>query len=71
VCWCGGSRSVRRLGGLLPQSVWHGRIWTYNLWGCDCVKLTLERKPVRIGSDDAKSLAKFLGERTGLSALAE
>jgi hypothetical protein len=48
-----------------------GRGWTYNLWGYDCVKLTLERKSVRIGSDDAKNLAKFLGERTGLSGLAE
>jgi hypothetical protein len=43
-----------------------GRGWTYNIWGFACVKLTLGRKLIRIGTDDAQGLAKFLGERTGL-----
>ena len=44
-----------------------GRGWTYNLWGFDCVKLNLGRKIIRIGSDDAANLARFLREKTGLS----
>ena len=44
-----------------------GRGWTYNLWGFDCVKLTLGQKIIRIGTDDAENLAKFLRERTGHS----
>jgi hypothetical protein len=43
-----------------------GRGWTYNIWGFSCVKLTLGRKLIRIGTDDAEGLAKFLWERTGL-----
>lgn len=43
-----------------------GRGWSYNIWGYSCVKLTLGRKLIRIGTDDAEGLAKFLGERTGL-----
>ncbi len=43
-----------------------GRGWTYNIWGFDCVKLTLGRKIIRVGTDDAENLAKFLGEKTGL-----
>jgi hypothetical protein len=37
-----------------------GRGWTYNLWGFGCVKLTLGRTVVRVGSDDADSLTAFL-----------
>lgn len=37
-----------------------GRGWTYNLWGFGCVKLTLGRKIVRVGSDDVDNLARFL-----------
>ena len=37
-----------------------GRGWTYNLWGFNCVKLTLGRKIVRVGSDDVENLARFL-----------
>ena len=48
-----------------------GRGWTYNLWGFDCVKLMLGRKIIRVGTDDAENLAKFLRERTGLSGHAE
>ena len=44
-----------------------GRGWTYNLWGFDCVKLTLGRKIIRVGTDDAEDLVKFLREKTDLS----
>jgi hypothetical protein len=37
-----------------------GRGWTYNIWGFDCVKLSLGKKIVRIGTDDAPGLAAFL-----------
>jgi hypothetical protein len=37
-----------------------GRGWTYNLWGFGCVKLTLGRKVIRVGSDDVENLAAFL-----------
>lgn len=47
------------------------RGWTYNIWGFDCVKLTLGRKVIRIGSDDAENLAKFLREKTGSKGLSE
>ena len=47
-----------------------GRGWTYNLWGFDCVKLTLGRKVVRVGTDDAENLAKFLGEKIGQASAA-
>jgi hypothetical protein len=44
-----------------------GRGWTYNVWGFACVKLTLGRKIVRVGTDDADELAKVIREKTGLS----
>jgi len=37
-----------------------GRRWTYNIWGLGCVKLTLDAKTVRIGSDDVENLLAFL-----------
>ena len=40
-----------------------GRGWTYNIWGFDCVKLTLGRKVIRIGTDDAENLATFIREK--------
>jgi hypothetical protein len=40
-----------------------GRCWTYNVWGFACVKLTLGRKIVRVGSDDAEGLAKVIREK--------
>ncbi len=46
-----------------------GRGWTYNIWGFGCVKLTLGRKIIRIGSDDAENLAKFLREKLQASGL--
>ena len=51
-----GRTDHRRLGNpLLP-----GRGWTYNLWGFGCVKLTLGRKVIRVGTDDAENLVEFL-----------
>jgi len=44
-----------------------GRGWTYNLWGFDCVKLTLGRKVIRVGTDDVDNLVAFLRARTRLS----
>ncbi len=38
-----------------------GRGWTYNLWGFECVRLTLRGgRTVRIGTDDSEGLAQFL-----------
>jgi hypothetical protein len=37
-----------------------GRGTTFNIWGFDCVKLSLGRRVIRIGSDDAENLASFL-----------
>ncbi|MGD0898443.1 MAG: hypothetical protein ABR915_11445 [Thermoguttaceae bacterium] len=37
-----------------------GRGWTYNLWGFGCVKLSLGRKIVRVGTDDVDNLVRFL-----------
>ena len=47
------------------------RGWTYNLWGFGCVKLTLGRKTIRVGTDDAEELAKFLGGKASISFFAE
>jgi hypothetical protein len=44
-----------------------GRGWTYNVWGFACVKLTLGRKIIRVGTDDAEELAKVIREKAGLS----
>ena len=40
-----------------------GRGWTYNIWGFDCVKVCLERRTIRIGSDDVENLIDFLQSR--------
>lgn len=40
-----------------------GRGTTWNLWGFGCVKLTVNGKTMRIGSDDAQQLAAFVRER--------
>jgi len=37
-----------------------GRGSTWNLWGFGCVKLTLGRRVLRIGTDDVENLAGFL-----------
>jgi hypothetical protein len=41
-----------------------GRGWTYNLWGFDCVRVTLNSgATLRIGTDDPDALARFLNEK--------
>jgi hypothetical protein len=40
-----------------------GRGWTYNLWGFDCVKLQVNGRVIRVGSNDADELAAFLQEK--------
>jgi hypothetical protein len=47
------------------------RGWTYNIWGFACVKLTLGRKIVRVGTDDAEGLAKMIAEKIGVSRPAD
>ncbi|MFQ5732011.1 MAG: hypothetical protein ACE5KM_08655 [Planctomycetaceae bacterium] len=38
--------------------------WTWNLWGFDCVDVTLKNgRRTRIGTDDPEGLAAFLTER--------
>jgi hypothetical protein len=40
--------------------------WTWNLWGFDCVDVTLHgNRKLHLGSDDAEALAAFLEKRTG------
>ena len=48
-----------------------GHGWTYNFWGFGCVKLTLGRKIVRVGTDDADELAKVIREKIGRSGPCE
>ena len=48
-----------------------GRGWTYNLWGFECVVLTMGGKTIRIGTDDAEGLEAFLKRRCGARAEAE
>jgi hypothetical protein len=45
-----------------------GRGWTWNLWGWSCVKLKVNGRTVRIGSDDAESLARFIQTRMAVTA---
>jgi len=40
-----------------------GRGTTYNLWGFDCVKMKVDNRTVRVGSDDVQGLARFLTEK--------
>jgi len=38
-----------------------GRGWTYNVWGFDCVELSMiDSKLIRVGTDDADGLNAFL-----------
>ena len=37
--------------------------WVWNLWGWDCVVLRLRNGTLRVGTDDAENLVKFLRER--------
>lgn len=40
-----------------------GRGWTWNLWGFDCAEIKLGNKTIRVGSDDAPALVRFLQGR--------
>jgi len=42
-----------------------GRGFTYNLWGFDCVKLTVRGRTIRVGSDDVENLVAFLRDKLG------
>jgi hypothetical protein len=42
--------------------------WVWNLWGRDCVVVHLKKGVLRIGTDDAENLARFLEERHLLTA---
>lgn len=46
-----------------------GRGWTYNLWGFGCVKLTLGKKIIRIGTDDVEGLTEFLVGKAAVERL--
>lgn len=49
-----------------------GRGWTYNLWGFDCVELTLRGgKVIRLGTDDSAGLLAFLREKLDQGSPAE
>lgn len=39
--------------------------WVWNIWGRDCVVLDLRKGTLRVGSDDAEGLSRFLRERVG------
>jgi len=40
-----------------------GRGWTYNIWGFDCVKISLGNRVIRVGTDDVENLVAFLSDR--------
>lgn len=46
-----------------------GRGWTYNLWGFECVKLTLGKKIIRVGTDDVENLVEFLRQKIRTGAI--
>ncbi|MFH1302356.1 MAG: hypothetical protein ABIK07_14945 [Planctomycetota bacterium] len=37
--------------------------WVWNLWGRDCVVLTLRKGILKVGTDDAENLAAFVNSR--------
>lgn len=39
--------------------------WVWNLWGRDCVAVHLKNGVLRIGTDDAENLARFLEGKIG------
>ena len=41
--------------------------WVWNIWGRDCVVIHLERGTLRVGTDDTRNLAEFLGRRIGVA----
>jgi len=40
-----------------------GRGTTYNIWGFQCVRVELDHRTLRIGTDDVENLVKLLRER--------
>ncbi len=48
-----------------------GRGWTYNIWGFACVKLTLGKKVIRLGTDDVNNLMHFLKGKVTHSTAAD
>ncbi len=40
-----------------------GRGVIYNVWGFDCVRITVGKKTVRIGTDDVDGLTEYLRAR--------
>jgi hypothetical protein len=40
-----------------------GRGMTYNLWGFDCVKMRVDNRTIRVGTDDVQGLVRFLKEK--------
>jgi len=44
-----------------------GRGRIYNIWGFDCVRITIRNKTVRIGTDDVNGLLQLLKKRTEAS----
>jgi hypothetical protein len=48
-----------------------GRGTTYNIWGFDCVRIKLDTRTIRIGTDDGDSLVDFLREKVRSAATGE
>ena len=40
-----------------------GRGWTYNLWGFGCVRLEVNGRTIRVGTDDQTNLLEFLSTK--------
>lgn len=39
--------------------------WVWNLWGRNCVRLQLRRGTLRVGTDDAENLSRFIRRKIG------
>jgi hypothetical protein len=37
-----------------------GRGTTYNIWGFECVRLSVRNRTIRVGTDDAENLCEFI-----------
>jgi hypothetical protein len=46
---------------------WRGG-WVWNLWGRDCVVIRLRKGTLRIGTNDAENLARFLQSKIKIGA---
>ena len=40
-----------------------GRGITYNIWGFDCVKMKVDNRTIRVGTDDVLGLVRFLKDK--------